>query len=138
MTGLTGTGRRRAPEQPSLIPEAGHEAHTDLVNRCLIRLSEMGVLAWRNPTGRAVAPSGAVFGFGLKGSSDILGVIPPNGRALAVECKTGTGRLSRQQEKFAAAFAKRGGIFVLARSPEDAALAVQHAMGSAAQVGWRA
>lgn len=119
-------------------PSPGHCAHTDLVNRTMLALSARGVMCWRNPTGRTRTASGSVFGFGLVGSGDILGVIPPNGRALAVEVKTGRGRQTPAQIRFQTAFSKRGGLYVVARCPGDAILAIEHAMGSAAAVGWHA
>jgi len=54
----------------------------------------------------------------VPGIADIMG-ITFDGKALAVECKSDTGRLSRAQEIFKAAWIARGGVYVLARSVED-------------------
>lgn len=52
------------------------------------------------------------------GVADILG-ITITGQGLAVECKSDTGRLSKHQEIFRAAWIARGGVYVLARNIED-------------------
>ena len=52
------------------------------------------------------------------GIPDILG-ITFDGKALAVECKSEKGRLSKSQEIYKAAFITRGGLYVLARGIED-------------------
>jgi hypothetical protein len=62
-----------------------------------------------------VKPFGAVrirpskfMSFGLKGSADILGLLP-GGRFLAVECKAEHGRLSPEQRQFLAVVKALGG-----------------------------
>lgn len=100
-------------------------AHTTLVNETLVALSQVGVMAWKNNTGVARSAAGGAFAFGLPGSADIVGCIPPCGRFLAVECKTGRGEPSEQQGKFGQAVEERGGLYVVARSVEDAVAAVE-------------
>lgn len=115
--------------------------HEQLVNECLLALSARGILAWKNTTGegwvgRIVNQAGGMLTlagfrrvhFGLAGSTDILGILV-GGRALVVECKTGTGRMRENQRNFRGAVEKRGGLHIEARSVEgmldalDAALA---------------
>lgn len=112
--------------------------HQQLVNEILVALSARGVLCWPIPTGMARTATGAVIRFGGKGHGDIGGVIPPNGRALSIEVKTGRAREERHQRTFGSVFAGKGGIRVVARSVDDALMAVDHSMGSASTVGWRA
>lgn len=97
--------------------------HTILVNECLLRLSALGCMVWRNQTGRARAldDPARIITFGLRGSADILGVAP-GGRSLAVECKTGSGRQHGRQPDFQRAFVARGGLYILARSADDVVL----------------
>lgn len=57
--------------------------------------------------------------FGLPGSADVHGV--QQGVAVAVEFKTPVGRQSDQQKLFERAWVRVGGVYVLARSPEEAA-----------------
>jgi hypothetical protein len=51
------------------------------------------IKAWNNPTGAVRVALDRWLHFGLKGSADILGILP-GGRFLAVECKAPDGRLS--------------------------------------------
>ena len=53
------------------------------------------------------------------GSSDIIG-ITPDGRFLAVEVKTKTGRVSDEQQRFIDAVRRKGGVAGVARSVEEA------------------
>jgi hypothetical protein len=54
----------------------------------------------------------------IPGIADIIG-ITIDGKALAVECKSDKGRLSKSQEIFRIAWMARGGMYVLARSIKD-------------------
>lgn len=106
---------------------------TAIQRRIMLALSEAGCTIWRNETGGAwvgkvihqagdqVTLTGSrMIRFGLAvGSSDIVG-IAPDGRFLAVEVKTKTGRASKQQMAFIEAVSKAGGIAGIARSPQEA------------------
>lgn len=93
--------------------------------------SRPDVMVWNNPTGvgRAIDRQ-HVIKFGCPGSADILGVLaltirPEHvgmtiGRALAVEVKTLRGRQRDQQKIWQRCFEERGGLYVLARSVEEA------------------
>lgn len=59
-----------------------------------------------------------------KGVADILGIY--NGRPLAIEVKSEKGRLSPEQKQFLHDWAAQGGIAIVARSPEDVALRLDH------------
>ena len=64
----------------------------EIMNECLVALSEAGCMVWRNNTGGLRDSTGRLIKFGLcVGSSDIIG-IAPDGLFLAVECKTETGK----------------------------------------------
>jgi hypothetical protein len=97
-----------------------HAEHGRLVEEILLRLgSRPDCMVWRNVTGRFLAPrTGAWVNVGTPGAPDILGVVL--GRAIAVEAKTGTGRLGLAQRKWKAAFENRGGVYVEARSADEA------------------
>jgi hypothetical protein len=56
--------------------------------------------------------------FSKQGVSDILG-ITPDGRLVAVECKTDQGRLSEPQQDFLQRIREYNGIAFVARSRED-------------------
>jgi hypothetical protein len=54
----------------------------------------------------------------IKGISDILGILP-NGRLLAIEVKTKTGKVSSDQKLFIDKVNKLGGLAFVARSIDD-------------------
>lgn len=116
---------------------------TGIQRAIMLALSEAGCTVWRNNTagawiGRIVHRLGSqvtladahMITFGLcVGSSDIIG-IAPDGRFLAVEVKTATGRATPEQQKFIEHVRSRGGIAGIARSPSDAlALLANHRKG---------
>lgn len=55
----------------------------------------------------------------IKGVSDILGIIPPLGRVLAIEVKSAKGRASPEQIAFLDRVNKDGGIGFIARSYQE-------------------
>jgi hypothetical protein len=69
---------------------------------------------WSNNTGvgRAI-DSDRIITFGLKGSSDILGIY--KGRLLCIEVKTGNARQSKQQINFQKMIDSQYGIYVICR-----------------------
>jgi hypothetical protein len=76
-----------------------------------------GLVLWRNNCGydgdRRVR-----YGVGSPGGADLIGVL--NGRFVAVEIKTPTGRQSPDQKRFAELVESKGGEYVILRSIEDA------------------
>ena len=101
-------------------------SETELLQRTLLALgSHPDCRVWRNNTGRLPDPrNGRWISFGLKGSADILGIIK-GGRFLAIETKTPTGRLRPEQVAFRTMVTAMGGLYVLARSTDDAISAVE-------------
>ena len=57
--------------------------------------------------------------FGPKGMSDLIGIVQPSGRFLAIEVKTPTGKQTDHQAAFQRTITEMGGIYVLARSIDD-------------------
>lgn len=111
----------------------GVNPETIIKNQILLELSRRRCgMYWNHPTGVAMAvrPPHQRIKYGLPGSPDIIGVTPVTvtadmvgqviGVATGVEVKTATGRQSDQQKAFQAAFAKQGGVYIVARSPEEA------------------
>lgn len=98
--------------------KAGSES--GIVTACLQLLAVRKVFAWRcNNTGIWDAAKGIYRKFGgLPGVSDILGVLD-DGRFLAVEVKTSTGKLRDDQRTFLDAVQKRGGLALVVRSVAD-------------------
>lgn len=106
---------------------------TKIQRLIMLALSEAGCTVWRNETagawmGKQIHHEGdqvtltnaRIMKFGLcVGSSDIIG-IAPDGRFLAIEVKTKTGRASKEQLRFIEAVKNAGGIAGIARSVEEA------------------
>jgi hypothetical protein len=99
-------------------------AHTELVNATCDFLLDQGYFVWQNKSMGTFNPYRKHFlkvGYShgrIKGVPDILGVLP-DGRLLAIEIKTGTGRLNPEQRDFIKKAEFRGAIAFMARSLED-------------------
>ena len=92
--------------------------HMRLKNLILMELSKHGAMVWNNPTGVFYTRTGQPVKVGTPGAADIIGVTA-NGQALAVEVKTGTGRLSPDQKKWRDIFCAHGGLHIEARGLDD-------------------
>lgn len=58
--------------------------------------------------------------YGITGECDLQGIVLPKGRMLAIEVKTGNAVLSKEQKIWKIMIEKFGGIYILARSVEQA------------------
>lgn len=110
---------------------ADHSAeHTKLVHDIL---KDLGAgpngRVWQSKTGAGYPPdqSNRLVFFGLKGSSDIFGIMKPRGRFLALEAKTGKGAPTTDQRAFLAMVNAMGGIGRVVRSIEEARAAFAEA-----------
>lgn len=89
-------------------------------NRILLEIGSIPWLrVWRNNTGALLDHNNKLVKFGLQGSADIIGLMKPHGRFLAIEVKTEKGRQSESQKRFQRMIEDMGGLYILARSPED-------------------
>lgn len=95
-----------------------------------IRLSlgrEPDFRVWRNETGTARHLNRHVR-YGLcRGSSDLIGILAPTGRLIALEVKTETGRPTREQLLFLDVVRRFGGFGAIVRSVQDAHAALDRA-----------
>lgn len=87
-------------------------------------LTIIGCKAWRNQSGALKVEGkgnarGRYVRFGQKGSSDILAVMPPNGKLIAVEVKAGKDRLRPEQQAWLDEIESKGGIAIVAHSLDD-------------------
>lgn len=103
---------------------------TALVNACLEYLRLRGIMAWRQNSGAARARNSAgrerfVRFHGAPGCSDILGILPPNGRLLAVECKVCGRRPTLLQQAFLENVRAAGGLAVVVRSIRELEAALE-------------
>lgn len=111
-------------KQPSLPIVLDSEIETPVMRAVLVAITALpGVMAWRNQTGAGRTPDGRWITFGLKGSADIIGAC--RGRAIAIETKRPRGgKWEDQQRRFASAWEAAGGLYILARSVDDALAAL--------------
>ena len=99
---------------------------SDLVNDVLIAVTALpDGMFWRANTGVAVTASRNVVRFNLPGTPDVLGVL--RGRAVAIECKTGSGRLRKKQPNWRRNWLLGHGIYIVARSVEQVLAELQAA-----------
>jgi len=105
--------RRRKPDGESAV-----------LRECLLWLKQHGALAVRTNSGTVQLGSGNWMKTGTPGWPDITGLLP-DGRFIGVECKARRGgRQSPQQKRIEHEIRKRNGIYVLARSADDLARAL--------------
>lgn len=100
-----------------------------ILRACLEYLDAVRVFAWRNSTGAVKygqGPAARFVRFGKIGASDIIGALP-DGRFLAVECKTARGRLSPEQIAFLGQVKRAGGVAIVARSVDDLIIGLESA-----------
>lgn len=78
------------------------------------------LVLWRNNVGMAWMRNGAPvrFGVGGSGAADLVGLY--RGRFVALEIKTSVGRLSPEQKTFRQLVERKGGIYVVLRSVDEA------------------
>lgn len=105
---------------------------TNISNEILLALSRPDSLAWKQTVGafRDMHNPQRIVKVGVPGLSDIMCVqavtITPDmvgktvGVAVAHEVKTPTGSQRDTQKRWQAAFEKRGGIYLISRSPDQA------------------
>lgn len=82
---------------------------------------------WRQNSGSALSPDGARrIKLAPIGSADVVGVL--RGRFVEVEVKTRTGKQRPEQAAHQAAVERAGGIYIVARSAEEAISLLRAAM----------
>ncbi len=97
------------------------QRHTALVNRILMRFSARpGLTLWKMPTGVARALTGGqIISYGVEGGTNIMGIMAPAGRTVAIEVKVGDDRLRKKQRDFREMILSHGGLHIVAYSEED-------------------
>lgn len=100
---------------------------SDLFKEIQVRLSVLGHRLFRNNVGALKDEKGHWVRYGVcnPGGADGIGWTK-DGRFLAVETKSETGRMRPGQQEFIDAVNKAGGVGVVARSVEDAVNAVEN------------
>ena len=95
------------------------EEHS-IQNQIRLALNPYAVI-FRANVGSGYTVDGRYFSTGLPvGFSDLFGFRKSDGKAVFIEVKTQTGRLSEAQKNFIEKMRESGAIAGVARSPEDA------------------
>jgi len=85
---------------------------------------------WRQNVGTARSMDGKrVVAFGIKGAADLSGILAC-GTRLELEVKAKKGRMREAQKSFRAMILRFGGLYFVARSTEEADLALESHLGS--------
>jgi len=81
--------------------------------------SHVDLVLWRNNCGRTkMGKFWVAYGVGTPGGADLIGIF--RGRFVAIEIKTPTGRQSPEQRTFQQLVERKGGVYVVLRSVDDA------------------
>ena len=92
------------------------------VQKVLGKLPDLAL--WRNNIG---SPD-RIHHYGLPvGSADLIGILSPSGRLIALECKSPTGRLRPEQSRWLAAVRTFGAFACVVRSSNEAIEAITRA-----------
>jgi len=109
--------------------------HTQLCREIMIAIGAIpGVIVGANPTGLATytGDRGSTwrvhYGWpSSEGGPDLLAVVAPLGRLVALEVKTGSGRARPEQRAVHAALAAVGAVVAVVRSVDEARAAIEKA-----------
>ena len=110
-----------------------HE-HTELVTNTRLALGrEPDFTLWPNSKvtyvdGQPRAKPGL-----CKGASDLIGILSPNGRLVALEAKTGEATTTKEQKLFLNLVRKRGGFAAVFHTVEEAKAALERARNGASE-----
>lgn len=85
--------------------------HTTLVQGILDLLRLHRIPAYPTNTGAAMMENKRFVRFGFPGVADVTGILPPKGRYIAIEAKTGRGKLAQAQRDFKCMVQIAGGLY---------------------------
>lgn len=97
-------------------------SESDIQRTILDYLALLRIPAWRNNSGAVALGEGKsrrYVRYGQKGSSDILGVLPPSGRLLAIEVKRPGNKPTEHQTAWLERMRAAGAVCIVATSIED-------------------
>jgi hypothetical protein len=97
-------------------------SETKLVKEILLALgNEPDFICWRNNTGKLADVNGRWVTYGLGvGSADIIGVLAPWGRFVAIEVKRPGAKQRPEQLNWMRAVVRNGGVYAVAHSVDEA------------------
>jgi len=95
---------------------------SDIQRSILDYLTLLRIPCWRNNSGAVALGDGKsrrYVRYGAKGSADILGVLPPSGRLLAIEVKRPGNKPTEHQSTWLEGMRQAGAVVCVAYSVED-------------------
>lgn len=103
-------------------------SEADVQDAIRLAAHSLGLVLWRNNTGLAVDGRRRIrYGLAV-GSSDLIGILVPEGRFVALEVKAPNGKgPTPEQERFLELVRRSGGFAAVVRSVSDAREAVSRA-----------
>lgn len=102
--------------------------HSELVHATRLALGrEPDFTLWNNSKVTMVDGEPRATPGLTKGASDLLGILEPHGRLVALEAKTGAGQLNPDQRLFFELVRKRGGFAAVFHSVDEARAALERA-----------
>ena len=101
-------------------------AHTALVRACVEYLRLRGVVCWQQNVG-AIRRGTHLYRVAPAGTPDVLGYLPPTGRGIAVECKTGSGKANKDQVAWHERARAAGVLVLVVRDVRDLEQALEGA-----------
>lgn len=134
---LVPTGSRSVPRARPRA-RAARRSEADRLRGIRLALGAVdGLVLWRNGVAGVEAYDHVRGGArhhhaGLPtGSSDLIGMLAPTGRLIALEVKTDTGKLTEEQLLFLALVRRMGGFGAVVRDEDEARAAIARARGGA-------
>lgn len=115
-------------------------ATNDLTQKILNDLFLRRIYAWRNSVGFLPTNHG-MYQMGKIGSSDIIAILPPVGRFLGIEIKTGKDRIRPEQEGFKRNLELMGALYIIVHDFEnylstlDSILKTPHTLSTVSGLG---
>lgn len=96
------------------------KAHQKLVDDILLATSQYGLgIFWTQINGVFRSFYGdRIVKAGLNGACDVTGILP-NGRRCEIEVKTGSGKLSKDQQRYKDMIERHGGLYIEARDVDS-------------------
>lgn len=113
------TTRPKRFKKKSRILKDGSESESSIQAKILSWLETTGLIHWRQNSGKIFVRK-RLINLGPDGVSDIIIILPPNGRIMCMEVKSAKGTLRPVQKEFRQRIQSVGGWYCVVRSLQDA------------------
>ena len=96
------------------------KTEAEIQNEIMVALSMAGHKVWRSNAGKVRTEHGGIVRLFPAGFPDLVGYRKSDGKFFVIEVKTPTGKLRKDQERFAKFAENQPILYGVARSPEQA------------------